>query len=365
MVHHALRRLPVTLAVVAATVGGLTIALPAHAASSPNPACPWVGQHASPEQRAGEVLAQMTFGEKIQLVHGQGGAPYAGQIPAIARLCVPGLNLNDGPGGVGDGMTGVTQLPAPVADAASWDPSLARRYGSVIGTEQWGKGSDVDLGPTVNIVRDPRWGRAFETLGEDPYLSGQIGAADIQGVQSAGVLAQVKHWAVYNQETNRNNPTDDAIISDRTMNEIYLPQFEAAVRQGKASSVMCSYSYINGSPACQDAYTQNQVLKGEWNFPGFITSDWGATHSTVASANNGLDMQMPDDSFFGAPLAAAVTAGQVPMSRLNDMVTRILTEEFRFGLFDRPSDRLGVHCGQPTRSMPRLPGRSPSRAPCC
>jgi beta-glucosidase len=330
-----LRRLPVTLAVVAATVGGLTISLPAQAASAPNPACPWVGQHASPEHRAAEVLAQMTFAEKIQMVHGAAGSPYAGQIPAIARLCVPALNLEDGPGGVGDGMTGVTQLPAPVAAAATWDPSLARQYGSVIGNEQWGKGANVDLGPTVNIVRDPRWGRAFESLGEDPYLSGQIGAADIQGVQSTGVLAQVKHWAVYNQETNRNTATDDAIISDRTMNEIYMPQFEAAVHQGGASSVMCSYSYINGSPACQDAYTQNQVLKGEWDFPGFVTSDWGATHSTVASANNGLDMQMPDDSFFGAPLAAAVTAGQVPLSRLNDMVSRILTEEFRFGLFDR------------------------------
>ncbi|HVV18159.1 MAG TPA: glycoside hydrolase family 3 C-terminal domain-containing protein [Pseudonocardiaceae bacterium] len=328
------RRLSLVLTVVAATVSGLAISLPAQAAGAVNPACPWVGQHASPAQRAAEVLSRMTLDEKIQMVHGV-SSPYAGQIPANARLCIPALNLEDGPGGVGDGMTGVTQLPAPVAAAASWDPSLARQYGAVIGNEQWGKGANVDLGPTVNIVRDPRWGRAFESLGEDPYLSGQIGAADIKGVQSQGVLAQVKHWAVYNQETNRNTSTDDAIISDRTMNEIYMPQFEESVQQGGASSVMCSYAYINGSPACADAYTQNQVLKGEWNFPGFITSDWGATHDTVNSANNGLDMQMPDDSYFGAALKTAVQAGQVPLSRLDDMVTRILTEEFRFGLFDR------------------------------
>jgi beta-glucosidase len=328
------RRLPLILAVVAATVGGLAVSEPIDATAATNPACPWVGQQATPEQRAAEVLAQMTLDEKIQMVHGV-SSPYAGQIPANARLCIPALNLEDGPAGVGDGMTGVTQLPAPVVTAASWDPSVARQYGAVIGNEQWGKGANVDLGPTVNIVRDPRWGRAFESLGEDPYLSGQLGAANIQGVQSTGVLAQVKHWAVYNQETSRNTATDNAIISNRTMNEIYMPQFEASVKQGGASSVMCSYSYINGSPACQDAYTQNQILKGQWNYPGFITSDWGATHSTVASANNGLDMQMPDNSFFGPALAAAVTAGQVPMSRLNDMVTRILSEEFRFGLFDR------------------------------
>jgi beta-glucosidase len=323
------------LAVVTATAAALLVSAPSGATAATNPSCPWVGQHASPAQRSAEVLAQMTLDDKIGMVHGASGSPYAGQIPAVPRLCVPALNLEDGPGGVGDGMTGVTQLPSPVSVAASWDTSLAQAYGAVIGNEQWGKGANVDLGPTVNIVRDPRWGRAFESYGEDPYLAGQVGAADIQGVQGTGVMAQVKHLAVYNQETNRNTAADDAIVDPRTLNEIYLPQFQAAVQQGGASSVMCSYSTINGVPACQNDYTQNQVLKDEWNFPGFVTSDWGATHSTVDSANNGLDMQMPDDSYFGAPLKAAVQAGQVPMSRLNDMVTRILTEEFGFGLFDR------------------------------
>ena len=333
-------RLPVRVGVVACAVAAAisVLALPGSAQSTPvNPACPWVGQHASPGQRAAEVLAKMTLDQKITMVHGDSTSPYAGQIPAIAALCVPALNLEDGPGGVGDGMTGVTQLPAPVSAAASWDPSLVSQYGSVIGNEQWGKGANVDLGPTVNIVRDPRWGRAFESYGEDPYLAGQIGVADIKGIQSQGVLAQVKHLAVYNQETNRNTAADNAIVDPRTLNEIYLPQFQAAVQQGQVASVMCSYSTINGSPACQNDYTQNQKLKDQWNFPGFVTSDWGATHSTVDSANNGLDMEMPDDQYFGSALETAVEDGQVPLSRLNDMVTRILTEEFRFGLFDRPA----------------------------
>jgi beta-glucosidase len=334
-------RLPVRVGVVASVVAAAisVVALPSSAQPAPpaNPACPWVGQHASPSQRAAEVLAKMTTDQKIQMVHGDNNSPYAGQIPAIPALCVPALNLEDGPGGVGDGMAGVTQLPAPVAAAASWDTSLTSQYGAVIGNEQWGKGANVDLGPTVNIVRDPRWGRAFESYGEDPYLAGQIGVADIRGVQSQGVLAQVKHLAAYNQETSRNTAADNAIVDPRTLNEIYLPQFQAAVQQGQVASVMCSYSTINNSPACQNDYLQNQKLKDEWNFPGFVTSDWGATHSTVDSANNGLDMEMPDDQFFGAALSTAVANGQLPMSRLDDMVTRILTEEFRFGLFDRPA----------------------------
>jgi beta-glucosidase len=331
-----LRTATLAMLSVAAMLGayGLAGMPPAGTAHAATQSCPWAGSSAPIPQRVSEVLAQLTLAEKIQMVHGAGG-PYVGNIPAIGRLCVPALKLEDGPAGVADGMTGVTQLPAPVAGAATWDPALMRAYGGVVGAEEWGKGANVDLGPTVNIVRDPRWGRAFEAYGEDPYLAGQMGVADIQGVQDQGVLAQVKHWAVYNQETNRNTPADNAIVGDRTMHEIYMPQFQAAVQQGGASSVMCSYSTINGTYACENPYILNDVLKGQWGFPGFVTSDWGATHSTVNAANAGLDMQMPDDSFFGAPLRQAVQDGQVPVSRLNDMVSRILTEMFRFRLFER------------------------------
>jgi beta-glucosidase len=282
----------------------------------------------------------MTLDEKIQMVHGIGMSTYVGIVPAISRLCVPALTLEDGPAGVADGMTGVTQLPAPVSLASTWDTGLAGRYGAVVGAEERGKGADVDLGPTINIVRDPRWGRAFETYSEDPYLTAQLGDADIEGVQSQGVLAVAKHFAVYNQEANRNSPADDAVVDQRTLHEIYLPQFESAVKQAGAASVMCSYSYINGSDACSDDQTLRQILKDDWKFTGPVMSDWWGTHSTADSANDGLDREMPGgatDPYFDAALKAAVAAGQVPLSRVNDMVPRVLTEEFRFGLCDRPA----------------------------
>src|SRR6266581_4355790 len=324
--------------VVAATLAVLGLAAPGGsplAAAVPTTGCPWVGSHAPVDQRVQMVLAQMSLDDKIAMVHGVSG-PYVGNVPANGRLCIPAMTLEDGPAGVADGMSGVTQLPAPVAVAASWDTGIARQYGTVVGNEEAGKGANVNLGPTVNIVRDPRWGRAFESYSEDPELAGQIGAADIQGVQSQGVLAQVKHWAVYNQETNRNTAADNSIIGEQAMHEIYMPAFQTAVQQGQASSAMCSYSTINGTYACEDPEIDS-ILKDAFGLTGFITSDWGATHSTAASANAGMDMQMPDDSFFGAALKRAVQSGQVQQARLDDMVSRILREEFRFGLFDHPA----------------------------
>ena len=221
--------------------------------------------------------------------------------------------------------------------AATWDTSAEQEYGQVIGAEQAAKGTTIDLGPTINIVRDPRWGRAFESIGEDPYLAGQMSSADIRGVQSTGTMAQVKHFAVYNQETNRNTSADNAVVSTQAEQEIYLPAFQAAVQQGAASSVMCSYSYINGTAACQNPYLLSTVLRQQFGFTGFVTSDWGATHSTAASANAGLDMDMPgSDGYYGSALQSAVTSGSVSQSTINTAVSEILTEMFAFGLFDRP-----------------------------
>ncbi len=299
--------------------------------------CPWVGQKASPARRAHEVLRHMTLDDKIALVHGAGGSAYVGHIPANERLCIPALNLEDGPAGVADGMTGVTQLPAPVAVAASWDPKLAAGYGEVIGSEEAGKGANVNLGPTINIVRDPRWGRAFESFSEDPYLTGELAASEIRAVQHQGVISQVKHYAVYNQETYRNTPQDDAIVSRRAMHEIYLPAFQQAIDEGHVGSIMCSYSTVNGEYACQNRYLLKKVLRNEWGFKGFVTSDWGATHSTVPSARAGLDMEMPDGTYYGSALEQAVEEGQVSEKTLDRMVLHILTQMFRFGLFDHPA----------------------------
>jgi beta-glucosidase len=301
-----------------------------------NAACPWVGSTAPISQRVSQLLAKMSVSQEVSLLTGAFGSSYVGYIPAIGSLCIPGLNLEDGPAGVGDGMTGVTQLPAPVGIAATWDTSAEQSYGQVIGAEQLAKGSTIDLGPTINLIRDPRWGRAFESVGEDPYLNGQLGSADIQGVQSTGEMAQVKHFAVYNQETNRNTPSDNAIVSTRTMQEIYLPAFRAAVQQGDASSVMCSYSTINGTYACQNPYLLTTVLRQQFGYPGFVTSDWSATHSTAASANAGLNMDMPgNDGYYGSALSSAVSGGSVPKATLDALTSQVLTEMFAFGLFDK------------------------------
>ncbi len=244
-------------------------------------------------------------------------------ISAIPDLCIPAMGEEDGPVGVGDGLTGVTELPSAVSLAATWDPALASQYGKVVGSEEHGKGAMVDLGPTVNIDRDPRWGRSFEAYTEDPYLNAALTVSDIDGVQSTGEMAQVKHYAVYNQETSRNTAADDAIISQRAEHEIYLPAFWAATQQAKASSVMCAYSSINGQYACENDYLLHTTLDQNWGFPGFVTSDYGATHSTVASADAGNDQEMPSAVFYGPALTAAVHSGQVSMATLNDMVSRI------------------------------------------
>jgi beta-glucosidase len=315
-----MRRSLLSLAAVTAL---LLNAAPAHAADTPG-------------QRADALLAQMTTAEKITLMHGGAQCSWGACTDAIPRLGIPSLRLQDGPAGVADGVGGVTQLPAPVAAAATWDTDLMGRYGQTIGAEEWGKGATVVLGPTVNIVRDPRWGRAFESLGEDPYLAAQMGAADITGIQSQGPMAQVKHYADYNQETNRNNPQDDVVMSDRVQHEIYLPAFQAAVQQAHAYSVMCSYASVGGTFACESGHLLDDILRGELGFTGFVTSDWGGTHSTVASANNGLDQEMNGSDFYGTALSTAVANGQVPIDTLNTHVRRILTAMFAAGLFDRP-----------------------------
>ena len=324
--------LAVSLAVAAAAASA-----PAVAAASASQSCPWLDQSLPVHQRVQMLLSQMTLADKINMLTGAGfSEPYVFYIPAIPSLCVPAMGQEDGPVGVGDGLAGVTQLPSAASLAATFDPSLARAYGQVVGSEERGKGAMVDLGPTVNVDRDPRWGRSFEAYTEDPYLNAAIATADIDGVQSQGEMAQVKHLAVYNQETNRNTPADDAIVSTRALHEIYLPAFWAAANVAKASSVMCAYSTINGQAACQNQYLMNTTLDQRWGFPGFVTSDYQATHSTVQSAEAGMDQEMPAPQFYGSALQAAVNSGQVSNATLDQMVTRILTEMFRFNEFNNP-----------------------------
>jgi beta-glucosidase len=278
----------------------------------------------------------MTLADKISMVEGHGTTnPYVFYTPAIPALCIPAVGLEDGPAGVADGMTGVTQLPAGVALAATWDRSLAGQYGAVIGAEENGKGASANLGPTVNIDRDPRWGRSFEALSEDPYLNASLDVPEIEGIQSQDVEDQVKHYDAYNQETYRNSPADNVIVSDRALQEIYMPSFNAAVTKAGAASVMCAYSWVNGNSSCDNSPLETNVLRDQWNFPGFVMSDYAAVHSTDAGLA-GTDQEQPENTYFGAPLETAVSNGTIPVSALNSMIQPVLTEMFQFGLFAHP-----------------------------
>src|SRR3954451_18355824 len=299
--------------------------------------------------RAQALVRQMTLDEKISQVHGTGfitGNGYTGFTPAIARLGIPPFYLADGPNGVGNGATGVTAFPAAINNASTWDTALLRRYGAVLVAEHAGKGNDVALAPTMNILRVPGWGRAFETFSEDPELSGDIGAAEIRGIQGQGVIADAKHFAANNQETDR--LTVNAVVPERALRDISPRQFEKAVQDGGVRSLMCAYNQVNGDYACQNRHLLTDILKRGWGFDGFVVSDWFANHSTVQSANAGLDLEMPGGNTifgqpapvpesFGAALKAAVQNGQVPEARLNDMVRRILTARIAEGQLDRSS----------------------------
>ncbi|MEY9967118.1 beta-glucosidase [Streptacidiphilus sp. MAP12-16] len=314
------------------TVGGATTPPSSPPPGGGNGTCPWVGSTAPIATRVAQVMAQMTLDQKISILHGNGNSsPYIGDITGIPSLCIPNIGLQDGPAGVGDGMGGVTQMPSGNSSAATFDTALEQQYGAAVGAEFAGKGAAVALGPTLNIVRDPRWGRAFETFSEDPYLSGQMAAADIRGIQSQGVMAEAKHAAVYNIE----NPAGTVVVDNRTMQELYLPAFQTAVTQGATAAVMCAYSVVNSVPACQNPALLNTALYQQAGFGGFVTSDWGGTHSTVESANAGLTVEMPNGYFYADFLKQAVQAGTVSQATLDTMVTRLLTQFFAFGLFDK------------------------------
>ena len=305
--------------------------------------CPWMNAQQTPAQRTSELLGAMSLSDKIQMVTGEGefnpttaNPEAAGNIAANPTLCIPALVLNDATAGVGDQQQLTTAFPDSIGLASAWDPSLAQQYGAVLGREAFAKGVNVMLGPGVDIARNPLNGRNFEYAGEDPYLAGQAAAGIIQGIQSQHVIATVKHYALNDQETDRTTDSSDA--SERTIEEIDLPAFQAAVKAG-VGSVMCSYNRINGVYACENPTMLHGVLDGQFGFNGFVMSDWGANHSTVASANAGMDMEMPGGvsntpEYYGPALQTAVQDGQVGAATLNDMVRRIVYTMFRLGLFD-------------------------------
>ena len=307
------------------------------AQGSADPGCgAWLNPRLPADRRADLVLGQMTLDEKVLMTHTLSDATHSREVAPIPRLCVPALLLNNGPAGVASGgivQPQATALPAPIALAASFDQSTARAYGTVMGRETRDVGRNVMEGPDVNIARTPLNGRNFEAYGEDPFLAGQIVVGNVRGIQSQGVVATAKHFLANNQEVRRDNVNE--LIDDRTLHQIYLPAFEAAVKRGQSGSIMCAKNLVNGSYACEQLQLQQGVLKDDWGFRGFVMSDFESCHNTVRCAVSGLDLELPAARFYGPALKAAVESGQVTVATVDDHVHRILATMFRFGLFDR------------------------------
>ncbi len=311
---------------------------------------PWSDPSLSPDQRADLMIHEMTLDEKIQLVHGIGwgvlrpGAQVpagdnggAGMVVGIPRLGLPDINLADsavGARGAARDSRYATLLPSVIGMASSFDPDAAHLYGEVIGRELRDQGYNMSIGGGVDLIREPRNGRNFEYASEDPLLSGIMVGNLASGVQSQHIMGDIKHYVLNDQETGRN--TLNAILDKRSLQETDLEAFNIAIHLAKPAGVMCSYNRVNGEYACENDYTLNQVLKHDWKFPGFVLSDWDGTHSTTKAALAGLDMEQPGIVYFGDKLKEAVAANQVPMSRLDDMVHRIVRSMFATGVIDEP-----------------------------
>lgn len=295
-----------------------------------------------PDARAADLVTHMTRREKLDLVHGGAARDWPvnpppgggnGYYKGNPRLHIPALYMADGSVGVGNRVGPATALPSSIANAASWDLEQARRYGQVLGAELRAHRMNVSLGGNVNLSgREPRGGRTFETKGEDPILAGKVTAAHLRATQDEHVIATVKHFALNDQETDRT--LVNVVIDERSARESDLLAFEIALKDSDAQSVMCSYNLVNGQYACENPDLLNGVLRTDWGFPGFVMSDWDATHSTVDAANNGLDQEQPEDIYFGTALDFAVQNGRVSEARLDEMARRILRAMFSVGLFD-------------------------------
>jgi len=316
---------------------------------------PWMNASLSPDERAEMVLKEMKLDEKIDLLHGMGmpgwprevqnpepelGNGGAGFILGIPRLGIPIIQMSDAAYGVRSSAENgrySTAMPSGVAAAASWDTEAGCAYGTVIGKELRAQGYNMTLGGGVNLTREPRNGRTFEYMGEDPVLAGTLVGNLMKCEQAQHVIGDIKHYALNDQESGRNEV--DVIISKRAMRESDLLAFEIGVGIAQPGAVMCSYNAVNGDFACENKYLLTEVLKKDWGFKGFVVSDWGGTHSTVKASAAGLDNEEPLDEFFGAKLKAAVEAGKVSTAELDDHVRRVLRSEFACGIVDHPTQK--------------------------
>ena len=315
---------------------------------------PWMNSKLSPDERAEMVLKELTLDEKINLVHGQGmpgwhnkvfpnaalGNGGAGFVLGAERLGIPMIQISDAAYGVrssADNGRYSTALPSNIASAATWDPQAACEYGALIGRELRAQGYNMTLGGGTNITREPRNGRTFEYLGEDPILAGTLVGNRIKCEQAQHVIGDIKHYAVNDQESGRNEV--NVVIGKRALQESDLLAFHIGIEIGNPGAVMCSYNATNGDYGCENKYLLTEVLKKAWKFQGFVVSDWGGTHSVVKASAAGLDNEEPEDLYYGAPLKKAVQDGKVPVAELDDHVRRVLRSEFASGIVDFPRQR--------------------------
>lgn len=295
-----------------------------------------IGSSSEIENRVERILARMTLEEKVDLVGGVDDF----YIRGVPRLGVPRMKMADGPLGVRN-YGPSTAMPGGITLAATWDQALAEEVGKQIGRDARAKGVHFLLGPGVNIYRAPMNGRNFEYFGEDPYLASRIAVGYINGVQSQGVSATVKHFIGNNSEFFRFQ--SDSVMDERAMREIFLPAFRAAVEEAHVGAIMDAYNLVNGTYATQNGYLNNDIAKKEWGFDGIMMSDWDATHDGVAAANNGLDLEMPVGKFMNRQnLFSAVKQGRVLSATIDDKVRRILRTAVRFGWLDREQTDISV-----------------------
>ena len=315
---------------------------------------PWMNPVLAPEERAELALKQLTLDEKLALLHGNGmaHAPQwqmplthlanggAGYVEGVPRLGIPALLISDAGYGVRDsGANGrySTAMPSSLGATSSWDVDSACEFGTLIGQELRAQGFNMTLGGGVDLVREPRNGRNFEYAGEDPLLAGTVVGNLMKCEQAQHVVGDIKHYVMNDQETGRFFV--NAVISKRAMQESDLLAFHIAISIANPGAVMCSYNRINGDFGCENHYTLQEVLKKDWGFKGFVISDWGGTHSTGKASTAGLDQEQPMADFFGPKLKAAVEAGQVPMSKIDDHARRVLYAEFLSGVVDAPQQK--------------------------
>ncbi len=330
-----------------------SLSLPSVLAQSSAASRPWTNTSLSPDERASMVIKEMTLDEKITLLHGTGMLGLsalspeivhsnggAGYVVGIQRLGIPGIQMSDAAYGVrssGENGRYSTALPSDLAGAASWDLDAAYEYGALIGRELRAQGYNMTLGGGVNLTREPRNGRTFEYLGEDPVLAGKTVGAVMKGLQAQHVIGDIKHYALNDQESGRN--AVNVNIDKRAARESDLLAFEIGIEDSDVAAVMCSYNRVWGDYACENKYLLTDILKKDWNFKGFVLSDWGGTHSAAKASAAGLDHEEPGWVFYSDELKKDVESGTVPMAELDDHVHRILRAMFATGVIDDPPQR--------------------------